>query len=422
MQKKIEFIVKAFLLSSPFLDILTAFALHVFKTDLTIGIVIRVLFLIFSVIYLFFFYQGGKNKLYKGFSLSLIIYILFFMGIVLVNKGSDVLFYELKNIFKTFYFPFLLISFSAMFEEKMNIVPKKYFSYMMFVYLLGIFIPSLLGIGFDTYEVTKKGSLGFFNSANEVGGIISILMPFFFLNLYKDNNIIKSMFGLGILLYVLLSMGTKTPLLAFLIILTCYLLIFLYKMIKKKEYKKVLGVSTIFITMIFCLSLLIPKTTFYKNIKIHLDYLKVDKVTDIFKSEKLVDHFIFSSRLKFMKNSVNYYKKAPLIEKLGGIGYIEGYGTDKVSIKMVEMDYIDIFLRQGIIGFAIYMVIYLYFLRLAIERYLESKSFTKKVTYLLACFLTIILSFFTGHIIMAPAVSILVVLILTDKDKKGGLI
>ena len=344
------------------------------------------------------------------------------MGIVLVNKGSDVLFYELKNVFKTFYFPFLLISFSAMFEEKMNIVPKKYFSYMMFVYLLGIFIPSLLGIGFDTYEVTKKGSLGFFNSANEVGGIISILMPFFFLNLYKDNNIIKSMFGLGILLYVLLSMGTKTPLLAFLIILTCYLLIFLYKMIKKKEYKKALGVSTIFITMIFCLSLLIPKTTFYKNIKIHLDYLKVDKVTDIFKSEKLVDHFIFSSRLKFMKNSVNYYKKAPLIEKLGGIGYIEGYGTDKVSIKMVEMDYIDIFLRQGIIGFTIYMVIYLYFLRLAIKRYLESKSFTKKVTYLLACFLTIILSFFTGHIIMAPAVSILVILILTAKDKKGELI
>ena len=113
---------------------------------------------------------------------------------------------------------------------------------------------------------------------------------------------------------------------------------------------------------------------------------------------------------------------AELIEKLGGIGYIEGYGTDKVSIKMVEMDYIDIFLRQGIIGFTIYMVIYLYFLILAIKRYLESKSFTKKVTYLLACFLTIILSFFTGHIIMAPAVSILVVLILTAKDKKGGLI
>ena len=422
MRKKIEFIVKAFLLSSPFLDMLIALALHAFKTDLTIGIVIRFLFLIFSIIYLFFFYQGKKKKLYKGFSLSLIIYILFFIGIVLVDKGSNALFYELKNVFKTFYFPFLLISFSAMFEEKMDIVPKKYFSYIMFVYLLGIFIPSLLGIGFDTYEVTKKGSLGFFNSANEVGGIISILMPFFFLNLYKDNNMIKSMFGLGILLYVLLSMGTKTPLLTFIIILTCYLLIFLYKMIRKRKYKKVLGISAIFITMIFCLSLLIPKTTFYKNIKIHLDFLKVDKVTDIFKSEELVDHFIFSSRLKFMKNSVNYYKKAPLIEKLGGIGYIEGYGTDKVSLKMVEMDYVDIFLRQGIIGFIIYMVIYLYFLRMAVKRYLESKSFTKKVTYLLACFLTILLSFFTGHIIMAPAVSVLVVLILTAKDKKGELI
>ena len=65
MQKKIEFIVKAFLLSSPFLDMLTAFALHVFKTDLTMGIVIKILFLIFSLIYLFFLYQGNNKKIYK---------------------------------------------------------------------------------------------------------------------------------------------------------------------------------------------------------------------------------------------------------------------------------------------------------------------------------------------------------------------
>lgn len=422
MQRKIELIVKAFLLSSPFLDILTAFALHVFKTDITIGIIVRVLFLIFTIIYLFFFYNGKNKKLYKGLSISLITYIIFFLGIVLIDKGSNALLYELKNTVKTFYFPFLLINFRAMFEEKLEVVPKKYFYYIMITYLLGIFVPSILGIGFATYEVTKKGSLGFFNSANEVSGVISIMMPFFFLNLYKDNNIIKSMFSLAILLYVLLSMGTKTPLLAFLIIVTSYLIIFLYKMIKKREYKKVLVISGVFITIIFSLALLIPKTTFYKNIKIHLDFLKVANITDIFKSEELVDHFIFSSRLKFMKNSVNYYNKAPLLEKLGGIGYIEGYGTDKASIKMVEMDYVDILLRHGIIGFTIYMVIYLYFLKLAVKRYIKDKSFLNKTTYLIACFLTIILSFFTGHIIMAPAVSTLVVLILTAKDKKGGLI
>lgn len=421
MKNKIEFIVKAFLLSSPFLDMLTALMIHVFKSNLTIGIITRFLFLIFSIIYLFFIYKGKNKRLYNTFSLLLITYIILFMGITLLDKGSNVLLYELKNTLKTFYFPFLLISFSAMFEKKLDIVPKKYFSYIMFVYLLGIFIPSLLGIGFNTYEVTKEGSLGLFNSANEVGGIISIMMPFFFYNIYIDNNI-KSMFSVAILIYVLLSIGTKTPLLTFIIILICYLLIFLYKMIKKKDYKKILGVSVIFITIVFTLSLLIPKTTFYKNIKIHLDYLEVDSIVEVFKSEELVDHFIFSSRLKFMKNSINYYKKAPLIEKLGGIGYIEGYSTDKVSLKMVEMDYIDIFLRHGIVGFIIYMVIYLYFLRLAFKRYIESKSFTKKVTYLIACFLTILLSFFTGHIIMAPAVSILVVLILTVKDKKGELI
>jgi len=34
-----------------------------------------------------------------------------------------------------------------------------------------IFIPTFLDVGYKTYEVTKKGSLGFFNSANEISGI-----------------------------------------------------------------------------------------------------------------------------------------------------------------------------------------------------------------------------------------------------------
>ena len=422
MKEKIELIVKAFLLSSPFIDMLTAFALHSLKIDLTMGIIVRVLFLIFSLWYLFFIYKGEQKKLYKGFSFSLIIYIALFFGIVLLDKGKGAIIYEAKNTIKTFYFPFLLITFSAMFEEKLDIIPKKYFTYIIVTYLLGIFIPSLLGIGFDTYEITKKGSLGFFSSANEVGGIISILMPFFFLNLYKDSNFIKIMLGVTILVYVLLSMGTKTPLLAFIIILSVYLLIFLYKMVKIKNYKKVLGVSFVSLITIITLLLIIPKTTFYKNIKIHLDFLEVDNITDIFKSEELIDHFIFSSRLKFMKNSVSYYNNAPLLEKLGGIGYIEGYGTDKLSLKTVEMDYVDIFLRHGIIGSIIYLIIYLYFIREALKRYKKAKDFDKKITYQISFLLTILLSFFTGHIIMAPAVSILVVLILTAQDKKGELI
>ena len=86
------------------------------------------------------------------------------------------------------------------------------------------------------------------------------------------------------------------------------------------------------------------------------------------------------------------------------------------------MDYVDIFLRHGIIGSIIYLIIYLYFIREALKRYKKAKDFDKKITYQISFLLTILLSFFTGHIIMAPAVSILVVLILTAQDKKGELI
>ena len=52
-------------------------------------------------------------------------------------------------------------------------------SNLFVIYLLFILIPNVLNLGFGSYEITKKGSIGWFYTANEVGAIISILMPFY---------------------------------------------------------------------------------------------------------------------------------------------------------------------------------------------------------------------------------------------------
>ena len=53
-----------------------------------------------------------------------------------------------------------------------------------------------------------------------------------------------------------------------------------------------------------------------------------------------VKSLIYSDRDKFLKTYKQYYKDAPLSQKLFGMGYAGNY-TDK--IKLIEMDFHDLF-------------------------------------------------------------------------------
>lgn len=162
------------------------------------------------------------------------------------------------------------------------------------------------------------------------------------------------------------------------------------------------------------LVILIPQTNFYKNIKTHLNFLKVDQIEEVWKDEQLIDHFIFSQRLTFLKNKKQIYQKSSRIEKLIGIGYInEGKET-----KMIEMDYFDIYYSQGIVGFLLVFIPYLWIL-LKLVKQKENKTY-QNLMLEVSLILILVLSLFTGHIITAPSVSILVVaiILLLNQEKE----
>ena len=89
---------------------------------------------------------------------------------------------------------------------------------------------------------------------------------------------------------------------------------------------------------------MIPKTSFYENLKIHYNFLKKNDVK-VF-SKEFLDHFVFSQRLSMEERTRHNYNISPIQEKVFGIGYIENYSTDSVNLKIVEMDYFDIFYRM----------------------------------------------------------------------------
>lgn len=397
-------ICNTFLWFGPLLDILTAFMITKFQSSFTIGVIIRFLYLFFLVVVLLLLKEEKKEK--KKTMLVLTAFSLYFITYLVMayQKEGSIFLLEAKELLRSFYFPLMLFSLSRIVRAKQIALKITIFPKIYFVYLLAIFIPNLLGIGFDSYAVTKTGSVGFFYSANEMSAILSILMPFFLIYIYKKENMLLTAVSFFLLIYVLLSIGTKGPILSLGILIFLFGFALAKKWIRDKKWK-ILSISlsgiVIFATLLF---FLFPKTSFYKNIEVHLDFLEVDSVVDVFKEPRLIDHFIFSSRLSFWEESSKLYQKASLSEKLIGLGYTK----DNEEVKMIEMDPLDIFYRHGIIGFLLYFSIVVYVLYNIFRKYAKKKKTESTMVYGSSLFLIILLTFFTGHILLAPAVSIYV--------------
>lgn len=263
----------------------------------------------------------------------------------------------------------------------------------------------LTNTSFTGYFEGKVGTIGWFNATNEIGAILSGLLPLIFI---KGQSIWKIILLFLAIVIVFFSLGSKVTIFA-LLLTVLYFGIKIFK--KSSNKKKIITITApVFITGIITAIILIPKTNFYKNIEIHLDFLKVDSIVDIFKDEHLIDHFIFSSRLTFLENTRTSYLESPITSKVLGVGFIENYGTDQVNLKTIEMDIFDIFYRLGILGFILYLIP----LYIVISNKKNKSNSEEKLSLALFIFI----SSLAGHVLTSPAVSIYLILILLNLIKE----
>ena len=408
IKKNINILISLFILLSPIIDVLTGICVNTLNINFTFGIVFRILFLVFVIYTSLFVYK--KKKLLLPYLMFLLYFILYSIGII-IYKDNFML--NIQGLIKVYYFPIIFLSLYYI-KDQFKISKMTLFS-SLFIYLIFIFVPTLLGIGYETYEITKAGTLGFFNSANEISGIISILTPIMFIIIFRSRKTIPKLLLLVIYLVVILMMGTKTPIISLLFTIGISVGYLLLKSIKEKKYKNFWISICSVLVLLFGIALILPKTNFYKNIETHLDYLGLNNVFEVFTDDHLVDHFIFSSRLTFLKDKAVLYKLAPTYQKLFGIGY-----TNKGrETKMIEMDYFDIYFSHGLMGFIVFFLITLYILYKVLEK-TNMKSYEYWMIHT-SLILIVILSFFTGHIITAPSVSlvsVMIILLLTKNKKK----
>ena len=395
--------ISIFLLLSPIIDLLIGITRHISSLNITV-VVIKLLFLVFIVyVYLFVF---KKKKLLPIYIIIGIYFLMYTLGIYLFSSS---IIFNVVNTIKILYFPILLITLYEL-KDHIKISNMTIFT-MIYLYIILIFIPILFNIGYDSYKITKVGSTGLYNSANEISGLIAISTPIMFIIFKENRKVILNTILIFIYLFIISTIGTKTPLLSLIITLLISFIYILIKSIKNSNYKP-LVISNIFLILIIIISILvIPKTNFYKNINTHINYLNIDEVEDVV-DPKITDHLIFSQRLTFLKNRIPYYRDSNMYSKLFGTGFTH---NDKV-LKTVEIDYFDIYISLGLIGFILVLGIFIYVL----SKTLKNKKIKtyNDLMYLTSILLIIILSFFTGHILTAPSVSILVVILLLNINRK----
>lgn len=407
LEKNIEKILYLFLFSQPIIDLLTSLSINLLHVDITFGIIVRMFFL-FLIFYYYIFIMKNKKRYLKPL-LFLIIYMFLFSTMIFFTKGTIAFFYEIKNMLRTFYFPLLLIMLYEIFQNKKKFISILDFVKIMSIYLLLIIIPSLTGTSFNGYTQGKSGIIGWFQSINEISAIFVGLMPFLAIYFKKEkNNYLKLLVTLSVL-FVLFNLGSKIVVVSLLLIVLTYFICYLCKN-ERTNLKKIITGTILLIIISFSITIvLLPRTNFYKNIKIHLEFLKVEKITDVITKPELIDRFIFSDRLTFLNNTKTNFEKASIYEQLLGIGYIENYATDNVSTKLIEMDIFDIFYRHGLIGFIVYFYPVILMLKSAYKSLFE--NFSKRNCYeilslLLAITLLLITSILAGHVLLSPAVSI----------------
>lgn len=393
---------KIFLFIQPFLDVLAAVLIYN-NVDNFVTSLIRLVFMGLMVLYLYFGEYENKKKTLIYVS-TLIMTIIIHTLIMVFDKDMSVFMYEFKNTISTYYFVFLLISLGVFYKD--NKISKKELMYLWIIYVLLTFIPNVLGIGFKSYSHSKTGMTGWFYSANVVGSILVILLPIILIEIKKLPKLLIVILG-ALVLYSVFSLGTKTPVLGLGIILFFNLLYYVYKLFKSKKKKSIVIIFSSLILLCGVSAYVIPKTSFYENLKIHYNFLKKNDVK-IF-SKEFLDHFVFSQRLSMEERTRHNYNKSHIQEKIFGIGYIENYSTDSVNLKIVEMDYFDIFYREGIIGFILFFIPVIYMIVMFFKN--NSINFVS-VNMFISILLIMLLALFQGHIFITPAISIFVALIL----------
>lgn len=393
------------LLLQPIIDLIVSLTIRNSDSSITIGIILRGLFLLTLLLVTIFSKKIKNKKNIYAYFIVLFVYFILYM-LIRINENSfslGLIVNEVKYIFKYFYYPIVLLTMYQLkdYFELDNDKLKKILVINLFIITFSIILSYLTNSAYSSYGNGNSGIVGWFYSANEIGAILVILYPYTFL--IKNNK--QVIFNTIVMLLTIISsiyMGTKTTYFGIILSLVFYVIyILLFKIKDSVKVKYKVSYITLSVILLVTLSFISPM---FKNI---------ENTTNEYKDNDnvIVDNVIFSSRLNFLKIDSKIYKESNIVDKFFGIGLTGDDKGDYPFEKRSELDFCDLFLRYGILGFILYMLpIVILLIKMIKICFIEKLKNIDNILPLYSIFIGSVISAFAGHVISSPAVSIYLVM------------
>lgn len=464
-----------FIILQPVLDLLTSLSITLLKSNATVGILVRFLIMAVGGIYILI---QAKEKENRKFLIYLIL-LAGVLGIGFINnklvKNPIVLGEEVKFVAKALYIYIMLGSYILALKslkKTVNISDKVRNSIVYSTLIINaIMVISIsTSTDFGSYEWMKVGSRGWFYAGNELGSILAIIFPIVVLySIQKTKSWKHILYWIPSLLmiYSLIQVGTKVGMGSIGVTLAAAIGIIVLQLLfnRKNPNKKSLALNAVIaIVLLAGVVGTFKQTPLAQNMGIHNNYLseqnvaqqgqkekeikeklkkeqelkekeenhhKVEKPEEKAKIEEEVkkelekeqkkenqENLIFSGRQVYEERHKQFFKEAPMSQKLLGMGYAGNFKYNEQKQpdpKLIEMDFHDWFYDFGIIGFVLLMIPFIYYgLRILLAFATRFKDiFNIKYGMISASLLLALgIAYIAGHILTAPGVGIYFVVVL----------
>lgn len=409
----------------PFIDVITSLIVRFTDFPVSLGMIIKGFTMIFVVLYIFFI---SKSK-YQKPSIKYILLIIGFSFIYFVTKADIWKLSMIKNeiiyAFRYLYFPIMLVGTLNVFDDFK--IDSKTIKNILFIncicYTILLLIPAFTNTGFNSYRYNSVfGKNGWFYAANETG-IITIILLSSITSLIDNEKKWKILFALPILISISL-IGTKVSYFGMIIII---IFIVIKNIIDNKKNGIFLSIVLMILLIIAC-----QFSPTIKNLKGSIDNLndqeliqkreeeskkqgefKYNDINDIFKNKSVakVVTIALNGREGFFLKNYSIYSESPIVDKLFGISWSNrnkiNYTIEK---KLIEIDYLDVLIHYGIIGFLIYFFPIVIFM---VELFRKRKNNNcESIFYCVIFAIILVISSVAGHTFSAPSVSIYLLLIM----------
>lgn len=409
-----------YIISQSIIDIITSLCIRNISETLSLGIVVRLLFMLFIMIYAII-KTNNKNRIKLIVYYSCIaLYGITYLANSYFKYNFSMIFTQIKGIIKVFYFPIVLVSLYEIYKEKDFSSFERYLNISLIIYIASIIICKIFEIGYPTYPNNNKlGSIGLFYAGNETSAILAQLAPICFWKLTNKNFSILNVIICIATLFAMLEIGTKVSALSIIILLAISFLLTGIKMFTSE--RKNIFIQFICIVLFIIITIgFISYTPAGKNLNINIlkNFEKaeanitepVNQPTKNSSSEEIQTE-VLSGRNKYFQKSLKKYLESDLLTKLTGNGYIS-YSEKKgvYESKLVEIDYFDIFFCHGILGTLIYiiplLIIALNLFKKLFSNFINNIKNNYTIFTLYAILIACGIALLAGHVFTAPAVSI----------------